>query len=325
LSDDGAAENQEDAGYRTYMQPSPAPQAGEPPPQPAAEPPPQPPPEPASEPVSSDDDDPEEAAVYKTYVQPLRVPSPRVEATPPAPEPENEPIAAASPPPLPQEAPPQLASPPSRAPEAPPPVAAPRSAWADFKNFEFRKPGHTSGRRRLLKRAATAVVVAVALALAYPLVNPFGSSSASSLTQYLQRFRPIALRADQDRRSVQSAVNAVRSNPKSRTGGARRLLSANNDREVLIQRLAGLGPAPGVARALPGRLTRLLRIQVETGRVWQRWMQHRPFVYLKHDPATRNRVQGLLRSQQSSKGSFTQLYARLMRAANLPLVNPTGA
>ncbi|MDP9257255.1 MAG: hypothetical protein M3Q31_11950 [Actinomycetota bacterium] len=156
-------------------------------------------------------------------------------------------------------------------------------------------------------------------------MDPFGSSSPSALTQYLQRFQPIALRADQDRKSVQAAVNAVRSNPKSRTAAARRLVSANRDREALLQRLAGLGPAPAAARALPGRLTRLLRIQVATGRVWQRWMQHRPFVYLKHDAATRSRVQALLRSQQSSKESFTQLYARLMRGANLPLASPTGA
>ena len=269
------------------------------------------------------DDENHEEAVYKTYLQPLRVPPSRVEPPPPPAEPESDPVAAASPPP-PPEAPPQQASPAPPAPQKPPSDAAARRAGDDFKNFEFRAPGQTSGRRRLLRRATAAVVAAVALALAYPLVNPFGSSSGSSLTQYLQRFQPIALRADQDRKSVQAAVNAVRRNPKTRTAAARRLVSANNDRAALIRRLAALGPAPAAARALPGRLTRLLQIQVETGRVWQRWMQHRPFVYLKHDAATRHRVQALLSSQQSSKGSFTRLYARLMRGADLPLGNATG-
>ena len=272
---------------------------------------------------ASEDEDHEEA-IYKTYVQPVRVPTPRPEPTPAPPEPESEPVAAASPPPPVQEAPPQPASPPPRTPEAPPHVAAPRSAWADFKNFEFRTPGQTSGRRRLLVRLGAAAAVAVALALAYPIVDPFGSSSPSALTQYLQRFQPIALRADRDRKDVQAAVNAVRSNPKSRTSAARRLVTANKDREALIQQIASLGPPPAAARALPDRLTRLLRIQIATGRVWQRWMQHRPFVYLKHDAATRSRVQALLHSQQSSKGSFTRLYARLMRGANLPLGSATG-
>ena len=266
------------------------------------------------------DDENHEEAVYKTYLQPLRVPPPRVEPPPPPPEPESETVAAASPVPP----PPEAASPAPPAPQKPPPDAAARHARDDFKNFEVRTPGQTSGRRRLLRRATAAVVAAVALALAYPLVDPFGSSSGSSLTQYLQRFQPIALRADQDRKSVQAAVNAVRRNPKTRTAAARRLVSANNDRAALIRRLAALGPAPAAARALPGRLTRLLQIQVETGRVWQRWMQHRPFVYLKHDAATRHRVQALLSSQQSSKGSFTRLYARLMRGAKLPLGTATG-
>jgi hypothetical protein len=164
-----------------------------------------------------------------------------------------------------------------------------------------------------------AVAAAAVLAIAYPLANPFGSSSPSALKTYLQRFQPIALGADQDRRSVQQAVNAVRKNPKTRTAAAQRLVRANSDRQALIRRIAGLGPAPGAARALPGRLTRLLQIQVETGRVWQRWMQRRPFRYLKHDAATRNRIRTLLRSQQASKGSFTRLYTQLMRAAGLPL------
>jgi hypothetical protein len=73
---------------------------------------------------------------------------------------------------------------------------------------------------------------------------------------------------------------------------------------------------------LPGRLTRLLRIQIETARVWQRWMQHHPFVYLKNDRGTRTRVQALLASQQASKGSFTRLYTQLMRTAKLPLGTP---
>jgi len=314
LSDDGEAENQEDPGYQTYLQPAAGPPArDEPPRQPAVEPPPQPPPEPASS-----GDDSEEAAVYKTYVQPVRVP-PVVPATPPSTPPTPEPVAEASPPPISHEAPPESASPAPEEPATPVPAAGATSAWADFKNFEFRSPGQTSRRRRVLVRVAAAVVAAVALALAYPLVNPFGSSSGSALTQYLQRFQPIALRADQDRRSVQAAVNTVRSNPKRRAVAARRLVRANRDRQGLIQRLAGLGPAPGAARPLPGRLTRLLRVQVETGRVWQRWMQRHPFVYLKQDAATRSRVQGLLREQQASKGSFTRLYAQLMRTANLPL------
>jgi hypothetical protein len=315
LSGDGDAENQEDPGYRTYMQPSSVPPGDvDPPRQPAVDPSPQPP----AEPALPHDDDLEEAAVYKTYLQPLRVPPAPVESPPPPPEP--EPVAAPSPQPPPQEA----ESPPPRAPEKPPPPVAPAASRTDFKDFKFRSRGQAGRPRRVLARVGATIVVAVGLALAYPLVNPFGSSSGSSLTQYLQRFQPIAARADQDRRSVQSAVNAVRRNPKSRKAAARRLAGANRDREALIRRLAALGPAPGAARALPGRLTRLLQSQVETGRVWQRWMVHHPFVYLKHDAATRNRIQSLLRSQQASKGSFTRLYAQLTRGVNLPLTKITG-
>jgi hypothetical protein len=270
------------------------------------------------------EDEEREEAVYKTYVQPLRVPPPPAEPPAAPPEPEREPGAAASPPPLPQDAPPEPAGPATRAPETPPPGAAPRPAGDGVKDFEFRTAREKSGRRRVLARAVTAIVAAVGLALAYPLVDPFGSSTPSSLTRYLQRFQPIALRADQDRRSVQEAVKAARSNPKGRAAAARRLVRANRDRELLIRRLTVLGAAPGVARPLPGRLTRLLRIQIATGRVWQRWMQHRPFVYLTHDAATRNRVQALLHSQQASKGSFTRLYGQLMRAAKLPLGSAAG-
>ena len=132
--------------------------------------------------------------------------------------------------------------------------------------------------------------------------------------------QPIALRAGQDRRSVQAAVNAVRGNPKTRVAAARRLAAANSDREALIRRLASLGPGPGSASALPARLTRLLRVQIQTGRVWQRWMVHKPFVYLKHDRGDANReIATLLRSQQASKGSFTRLYAQLARDAAIPL------
>jgi hypothetical protein len=260
----------------------------------------------------------EEEAVYKTYLQPLRVPPARVEE--PAPPAEPEPVAAPSPQPPAQEA----ESPPPKAPEKPAPAVAPAPSRGDFKDFKFRSGGQARRGRRLFGRVAAAIAVAVGLALAYPLVNPFGSSSPSSLTQYLRGFQPIAARADQDRRSVQSAVNAVRRNPKGRKAAARRLAGANRDRELLIQRIAALGPAPGAARALPGRLTRLLQSQVATGRVWQRWMVHHPFVYLKHDAATRNRIQSLLRSQQASKGSFTRLYAQLTRGANLPLTKITG-
>lgn len=320
MSHDGEDENQEDPGYKTYLEPLRVPPA-------PAEP--QPPPtEPASEPPSDEGEgegegegEDQEAPVYKTYVQPLRVPATRAEPPPTPPEPRSEPVAEPIPPPRP--APPEPGSRPDRAPQSPPPPIPPLPARADFENFEFRKPGQASRRRRVFGRTGAAVAVAVMLALAYPLVNPFGSSSRSSLTQYLQRFQPIALRADQDRRSVQAAVNAVRRNPKSRTAAARRLVSANKDRQTLIRRLAGLGPAPGPARALPGRLARLLRSQVETARVWQRWMLHRPFVYLKHDRGTRNRIQALLASQQASKGSFTRLYAQLMRGAGL--ANPGGA
>ncbi len=263
------------------------------------------------------EDEDHEAAIYKTYVQPLRAPN---APPPPPPAPVIEVPAPASPPP--QETSPEPPSPPPRASEPPAPVAPPRPAGEDF---EFRKPGHKSVGSRALKRAAAAVVLAVGLALAYSVVNPFGSSSSSSLTQYLRHFQPIALRADRDRQDVQAAVNAVRSNPKGRAAAARRLVSANNDRALLIQQLAALEPAPGVARSLPARLTRLLRIQVETARVWQRWMQHHPFVYLKNDSGTRNRVQALLASQQASKGSFTRLYTQLMRGAGLPLRPPAGS
>ena len=209
------------------------------------------------------DDENHEEAVYKTYLQPVRVPPPRVEPPPPPPEPESDPVAAASPAPPPPEAPPQAASPAPPAPQKPPPDAAARHARDDFKNFEFRTPGQTSGRRRLLRRAAVAVVAAVALALAYPLVNPFGSSSGSSLTQYLQRFQPIALRADQDRKSVQAAVNAVRRNPKTRTAAARsigqreqRPRSADSAARRPRAGSGGRARAPGQAHAAsadPGR------------------------------------------------------------------------
>ena len=113
---------------------------------------------------------------------------------------------------------------------------------------------------------------------------------------------------------MQSAVNAVRHNPKGRKAAARRLASANRDRVALIQRIAALGPAPGAARALPGRLTRLLQSQVQTGRVWQQWMLHRPFVYLKHDAGTRHRIQALLQVTAGVQGiASPRLYSQLTR------------
>jgi hypothetical protein len=268
----------------------------------------------------SDDDDHEEP-VYKTYVHPLRAPLARVEPAPQPPEPVSEPVATTTPPPAPQAAPPEPQSAPPPPPASPPAVVPPVPHRSEFKNFEFRKAGLPSGRRRLGARVGAAIVVAVGLALAYPIVNPFGSSSGASLTRYLGRVQPIVSRAAQDRRSVQSAVNAVRSNPKGRTGAARQLGAANRDRQALIQKVASLGSAPGAASALPARLTRLLQIQIQTGRVWQRWMLQHPFKYLKHDAATRGRIQSLLASQQASKGAFTRLYAQLIRDAGLPLTS----
>ena len=271
--------------------------------------------------MSGNGEDEDAEAVYKTYVQPMRVPVPG--APPPAaPEPAVEPPAPATPPPPPQEAAPEPPRAPPPAAEQPARAAPPKPAGEDF---EFRAPGHRGAGSRMFKRVAAAVVLAVGLALAYAAVNPFGSSSPSSLTQYLTRFQPIAQRADRDRQEVQAAVNAVRRNPKGRAAAARRLVRANDDRAALIRQLAALGPAPGLARPLPGRLTRLLRIQAETGRVWQRWMRHHPFVYLKNDAGTRNRVQALLASQQASKGAFTRLYTQLTRGAGLPLGASAGS
>jgi hypothetical protein len=329
LSDDGERELHEDPIYKTYVQPvrvpppraEPAPQAPEPHSEPATTPSGEPPPQEAAR---EPEPDPElhEDPVYKTYVQPVRVPPQRLEPAPQAPDPPSELATTPSGEPPPQDAAREPEHDRPRPPEKPPPeslVAPAPPRRSHFKDYEFRTPEQVRRRRRIRLRIVATIAVAIVLALAYPLVNPFGSSSRSSLAPYLQRFQPIALRADQDRRSVEAAVNAVRSNPKSRKAAARRLVRANSDRQALIRQLAGLGPAPTAGRALPGRLTQLLRAQVETGRVWLRWMQHRPFVYLKNDAATRNRIQALLKSQQASKGSFTRLYAQLMRAAGLPL------
>jgi hypothetical protein len=316
VSGDSEDDDREEAVYKTYLQPLRVPD-----PEPAAGPAPPPPdPDPAviaqpeATPLPGLGDD-EEAALYKTYVAPIRVPVPRAEPAPPPPPPAPEPAAVTSPEPLPQE--PRSAAP--KAADVPPPAAKP------VKDFEFRR-GQARRGRRVLVRALGAVVVAVGLALAYPLVHPFGSSSSpgKSLTQYLGRVQPIVQRAAADRKSVQAAVNAVRRNPKGRKSAERQLVRANNDRLALIGRLNALGSAPRVAGALPARLTSLLRGQIQTARVWQRWMGRRTFVYLKDDAATRNRVQSLLRSQQASKGAFTRLYAQLMRAAGLPLAGGVG-
>jgi hypothetical protein len=259
----------------------------------------------------SEDQDREEA-LYKTYVQPLRTPAWRADPAPPPAAP--EPAAVAIPEPLPQEPPAEPESSPPKAAAVPPPAAPPA------KDFEFRKAAQAKRRSRVLVRGVSAIVIAVGLALAYPIVHPFGSSSSgTSLTQYLGRVQPIVQRAAADRKSVQAAVNAVRRNPKGRKSAERQLVRANSDRLALISRLNALGTAPRVASALPARLTSLLRGQIQTARVWQRWMGRRKFVYLKDDAATRNGVQALLHSQQASKGAFTRLYAQLMRAAGLPL------
>jgi hypothetical protein len=269
--------------------------------------------------LSGDSEDKDHEALYKTYVQPLRVPAWRAKPDPPPPEP--EPAAATSPEPVPQEPPP---TPESGVPKAAdvPPAAAPPAPPA--KDFEFRKVGEAKRGGHVRMRAVGAIVVAVGLALAYPIVHPFGSSSGSSLTQYLGRVQPLVQRAAVDRRSVQAAVSAVRSNPTSRTSAERRLVGVNRDRQALIRQLNALGTAPGVARALPARLASLLRSQIQTARVWQRWMGHHPFVYLKHDAATRSRIQALLHSQQASKGAFTRLYLQLTRAAGLSLPGGSG-
>ncbi len=250
-------------------------------------------------------------------MKPIRVPVPRAEPAPPPPPPapDPEPPAVTSPEPPPEE--PRSAARPAA--EAPPPAAKP------VKDFEFRK-GQAKRGRKVLVRALGAVVVAVGLALAYPIVHPFGSSSSAgkSLTQYLGRVQPIVQRAATDRKSVQAAVNAVRRNPKGRKSAERQLVRANNDRLALIGRLNALGKGPRVASALPARLTSLLRGQIQTARVWQRWMGRKKFVYLKDDAATRNRVQALLQSQQASKGAFTRLYSTLLRAANLPTTGGIG-
>jgi hypothetical protein len=263
--------------------------------------------------LSGDSDDQDHEALYKTYVQPLRVPTWRAKPAPPPPEP--EPAAATSPEPAPPE--PETERGPPKAADARPSVAPPA---APAKDFEFRTAAQAKRRSRVLVRAVGAIVVAVGLALAYPIVHPFGSSSSgSSLTQYLGRVQPLVQRAATDRKSVQAAVNAVRSNPKGRKSAERRLVRANSDRQALIRELNALGTAPLLARALPARLTSLLRSQIQTAQVWQRWMARSPFVYLKHDAATRSRIQALLHSQQASKGAFTRLYAQLTRAAGLPL------
>jgi hypothetical protein len=266
----------------------------------------------------NEDEDREEEALYKTYVQPLRVPSLRADPASPPRLPVPEPAAVAAPDPLPPEPPPEPESSRPKAAAVAPPVAPPA------KDFEFRK-AQAKRRSRVLKRAAGAIVIAVGLALAYPIVHPFGSSSSGrSLTQYLGRVQPLVQRATADRKSVQAAVNAVRRNPKGRTRAERQLVRANSDRQALIREVNALGTAPRLAGALPARLTSLLRGQIQTARVWQRWMGRHPFRYLKDDAATRNRVQALLHSQQASKGAFTRLYAQLMRAAGLPLAGGAG-
>lgn len=336
MSDDSEHEFHDDPIYKTYVQPvrappprvEPAPQAPDPnsesPTETSGEPPPH---EVAREPER--EHELVEEPIYKTYVQPVRVPPPRVEPAPQAPDPTSEPATAPSAETPPQEAArepePQRPQPPEEPPrESLAAPAAPAPARGHFKDYEFRTPAQRSRRRRIRMRVLAATGIAAVLALAYPLVDPFGSSSGSSLTRYLQSFQPIAVSADQDRRSVEAAVNAVRSNPKGRKAAAQRLLGAQADRQALIRRIAALGPAPGAARELPGRLTRLLQIQVQTGRVWQEWMQHRPFVYLKNDAATRNRTQALLKSQQASKGSFSRLYSQLMRTAGLSPTKSAG-
>ena len=270
--------------------------------------------------MSGDSEDKDhEGALYKTYVQPLRVPVWRAQPAPPPPE--AEPAAATSPEPVTQEPLPQPESNPPTAAAVPPSVAPPAPQARDF---EFRTPAQAKRRSRVGVRAVGVIVVAVGLALSYPIVHPFGSSSGSSLTQYLGRVQPLVQRATADRKSVQAAVNAVRGNPKGRKNAERRLVGANRDRQALIRELNALGTAPIVARALPARLTSLLRSQIQTARVWQRWMGRHPFVYLKHDAATRSRIQALLHSQQASKGAFTRLYVQLMRAAGLPLAGGSG-
>jgi hypothetical protein len=265
----------------------------------------------------NEDEDREEEALYKTYVQPLRVPSSRPDPAPPPPAPEPAPAPVADPAPP----PPERERNPPKAADVPPPVAAPARP---AKDFEFRKAAHAKRRNRLLVRALGAIVVAIAGVVAYPIVHPFGSSSGSSLTRYLGQVQPLVQRSTADRKSVQAAVNAVRRNPKSAKSAERQLLRANSDRQALIRQLDSLGTPPRVARALPARFKSLLGGQIQTARVWQRWMGRHPFVYLKNDATTRNRVESLLQSQQSSKGAFTRLYAQLMRAAGLPLAGGVG-
>ena len=304
MSDDSEREFNEEPVYKTYAEPirvpppraEPAPAAPDPASEPAAPPSEEPPPhEVAREPER--EQELVEEPVYKTYVQPIRVPPPRAEPAPQAPAAASEPAAA-----------PRCGAAPARGSAG---AGAPAPATAGGNAC----PRASSRRRRRARASRTT-------SSARPRSAPAGGASAcgpwwrsrwepcsrspirsstrsarrpgSSVTRYLTSFQPIAVSADQDRRSVESAVNAVRRNPKGRQAAAQRLIGAQADRQALIRRITALGPAPGAARALPGRLTQLLRIQLETGRVWLRWMQRRPFKYLKNDAATRNRTQALL-------------------------------